>query len=107
VIPIADRHLEYAHKLEAELKDEGIRAEVDTRAERMNPKIRQAQLEKIPYMLVVGDKEIETDTISIRLRSGKQISAQSFDSFKKTIKAAVANKVKDIDDATHQGNLKG
>ena len=107
LIPVADRHLEYAHKLEAELKSEGIRAEVDTRAERMNPKIRQAQLEKIPYMLVVGDKEIETDTISIRLRSGKQISAQSFDSFKETIKAAVANKVKDIDDATHQGNLKG
>ena len=107
LIPVADRHLEYAHKLEAELKSEGIRAEVDTRAERMNPKIRQAQLEKIPYMLVVGDKEIETDTISIRLRSGKQISAQSFDSFKKTIKATVANKVKDIDDATHQGNLKG
>ena len=107
LIPVADRHLEYAHKLEAELKDEGIRAEVDTRAERMNPKIRQAQLEKIPYMLVVGDKEIETDTISIRLRSGKQISAQSFDSFKETINAAVANKVKDIDDATHQGNLKG
>jgi len=107
LIPVADRHLEYAHKLEAELKSEGIRAEVDTRAERMNPKIRQAQLEKIPYMLVVGDKEIETDTISIRLRSGKQISAQSFDSFKETIKAAVANKVKDIDDATHQGSLKG
>ena len=107
LIPVADRHLEYAHKLEAELKSEGIRAEVDTRAERMNPKIRQAQLEKIPYMLVVGDKEIETDTISIRLRSGKQISAQSFDSFKETINAAVANKVKDIDDATHQGNLKG
>ena len=107
VIPVADRHLEYAHKLEAELKSEGIRAEVDARAERINPKIRQAQMEKIPYMLVVGDKEVETDTISIRLRSGKQISAQSFDSFKETIKAAVANKVKDIDDATHQGSLKG
>jgi threonyl-tRNA synthetase len=102
IIPVADRHLEYAHKLEAELKGEGIRAEVDTRAERINPKIRQAQLEKIPYMLVVGDKEIETDTISIRLRSGKQISAQSFDSFKKTIKAAIANKTKDTDDASHQ-----
>jgi threonyl-tRNA synthetase len=102
IIPVADRHLEYAHKLEAELKGEGIRAEVDTRAERINPKIRQAQLEKIPYMLVVGDKEIETDTISIRLRSGKQISAQSFDSFKKTIKAAIANKTKDTDDSSHR-----
>jgi threonyl-tRNA synthetase len=107
IIPVADRHLEYAHKLEDELKGEGIRAEVDTRAERINPKIRQAQLDKIPYMLVVGDKEVETDTISIRLRSGKQISAQSFDSFKKTIRAAIANKAKDTDDASHQGSLKG
>jgi threonyl-tRNA synthetase len=107
IIPVADRHLEYAHKLEAELKDEGIRAEVDTRAERINPKIRQAQLEKIPYMLVVGDREVETDTISIRLRSGKQMTAQSLDSFKKTIKAAIANKVKDTDDSSHQGSLKG
>jgi len=107
IIPVADRHLEYAHKLEAELKDEGIRTEVDTRAERINPKIRQAQLEKIPYMLVVGDREVETDTISIRLRSGKQMTAQSLDSFKKTIKAAIANKVKDTDDSSHQGSLKG
>jgi len=107
VIPVADRHLDYAHKLEAQLKSEGIRAEVDFRAERINPKIRQAQLEKIPYMLVVGDKETATSTVSIRLRSGKQLTAQSFDSFKETIKAAIANKVKDIDDTLHQGSLKG
>jgi len=98
VIPVADRHLDYAHKLEAELKSESIRAEVDARGERINPKIRQAQLEKIPYMLVVGDKEVETDTVSVRLRSGKQIAAQSLNSFKETIKTAIVNKVKDIDD---------
>ena len=98
VIPVADRHLDYAHELEAKLKSEGIRAEVDARGERINQKIRQAQLEKIPYMLVVGDKEVETDTVSVRLRSGKQIAAQSLESFKETIKTATANKVKDIDD---------
>ena len=107
VIPVADRHIDYAHKLEAQLKSEGIRAEVDARAERINPKIRQAQLEKIPYMLVVGDKEVETNTVSVRLRTGKQIAAQSPDSFKETVKTAIANKVKDIDDTTDKGSLKG
>ena len=97
IIPVADRHLEYARKLETELKDEGIRAEVDARAERMNPKIRQAQLEKIPCMLVVGDKEVATATISIRRRSGEQLAAQSFTDFKSQVKAAItgkANKLK-------------
>ena len=106
VIPVADRHLDYAHKLEAELKSEGIRAEVDDRSERINLKIRQAQLEKIPYMLVVGDKEIAASTVSVRLRSGKQITDQSFDSFKGKIKAAIANKVKDVEDTSHQESLK-
>jgi len=93
VIPVADRHLDYAHKLEDKLKAEGIRAEVDARSERINLKIRQAQLDKIPYMLVVGDKEVDTSTVSVRLRSGEQLSDQSFNSFKETIKTAVAKKV--------------
>ena len=96
VIPVADRHLDYAHKLEAELKNETIRAEVDDRSERINLKIRQAQLEKIPYMLVVGDKEVATSTVSIRLRSGEQLTEQSFASFKETLKTAIANKINDI-----------
>ena len=96
VIPVADRHLDYAHKLEAQLKSEGVRAEVDARSERINLKIRQAQLDKIPYMLVVGDKEIADSTVSIRLRSGEQLADQSFDKFRKTIRMAIANKVKDI-----------
>ena len=57
VIPIADRHVEYADKVLQKLKAAGIRAEVDSRGERMNAKIRDAQMQKIPYMLVVGDKE--------------------------------------------------
>jgi len=64
IIPVADRHLDYAHKLEVELKTEGVRAEVDTRSERVNLKIRQAQLEKTPYMLIVGDKEVTGATVS-------------------------------------------
>ena len=96
IIPVADRHLDYAYKLEAELRSEGIRSEVDARSERMNLKIRQAQLDKIPYMLVVGDKEVATATVSVRLRSGEQIASQSFDSFKKTVTTAIADKIKDL-----------
>ena len=96
VIPVADRHLDYAHKLEAQLKNEGVRVEVDARSERINLKIRQAQLDKIPYMLVVGDKEIADSTISIRLRSGEQLADHSFDKFRKTIKMTIANRAKDI-----------
>jgi threonyl-tRNA synthetase len=70
VIPIADRHIEYARKVLGDLKRSGIRAELDERGERMNAKIRDAQLQKIPYMLVVGDKEMQAETVSVRLRSG-------------------------------------
>ena len=70
--------------------------EVDARSERVNLKIRQAQLDKIPYMLVVGDKEVAASTVSVRLRSGEQLTPQYLDSFKKTIKAAIADKVKDL-----------
>jgi len=94
IIPVADRHLDYAHKLEAELKTEGVRAEVDTRSERVNLKIRQAQLEKTPYMLIVGDKEVTGATVSIRLRSGEQMADQTLDSFKDTIRTDIANRGK-------------
>ncbi|MFC2022235.1 threonine--tRNA ligase [Chloroflexota bacterium] len=96
VIPVADRHLDYARKLEAELRNEGMRAKVDARSERVNFKIRQAQLDKIPYMLVVGDKEVAADTVSIRLRSGEQLSSQSLDNFKETVRMAITNRVKDL-----------
>src|SRR5437764_4716310 len=63
IIPIADRHNEYANKVLATLKAAGVRAEVDARSERMNAKVRDAQLQKIPYMLVVGDKEVAGNTV--------------------------------------------
>ena len=96
IIPIADRHLDYAQKLAGELKQEGIRVEVDSRSETVNQKIRQAQLEKIPYMVVVGDKEVEADTVSVRLRSGEKLAPQPFDRFKETVIQTIADKVKDI-----------
>jgi threonyl-tRNA synthetase len=92
IIPIADRHLDYARKLEAGLKNEGIRAEVDARSETVNLKIRRAQLDKIPYMLVVGDKEVQASTVSIRLRSGEKLDSRPFAGFKKGVKAAIASR---------------
>ena len=68
VIPIADRHLEYAEDVKNQLKAGGYRAEVDARGERMNLKIRNAQMQKIPYMLVVGDKELEQGAVAVRHR---------------------------------------
>jgi threonyl-tRNA synthetase len=96
LIPVADRHLEYARKLEAELKSEGVRVEVDARSETVNMKIRQAQLDKIPYMLVVGDREVAEATVSVRLRSGEQLAAMTFDGFKQSINQAIANRDKEL-----------
>jgi threonyl-tRNA synthetase len=96
VIPVADRHLDYARKLGAELKSEGVRVEVDARSETVNLKIRQAQLDKIPYMLVVGDREEAASTVSVRLRSGEKLAPQPFDSFKQSIKEAIANRDKEL-----------
>ena len=77
VIPIADRHIEYAQKIANELRTEGIRVEVDARGERMNLKIREAQVQKIPYMLIVGDKELKEGTVSVRQRDGNELNGLS------------------------------
>lgn len=82
VIPIADRHIDYARKVEKELRAEGLRVKVDARSERMNAKIRQAQLEKVPYMLVVGNKEEESSSVSVRLRSGQDMGSKTVADFK-------------------------
>ena len=96
VIPVADRHNEYANKVEAELKKKDIRVKVDDRSERMNLKIRQAQLEKIPYMVVLGDKEVETASVAVRLRSGEQLPAQSLESFIESVSRLIASRSKDL-----------
>ena len=75
IIPIAERHAEYANQVEARLKEAGIRAHSDLRNERMNAKIRDAQMQKVPYMLVVGDREAEAGAAAVRLRSGEDLKA--------------------------------
>ncbi|MBA7476314.1 Threonine--tRNA ligase [subsurface metagenome] len=92
VIPISDRHLDYAQKVAAELQAEGLRTQVDVRPDRMNLKIRQAQLQKIPYMLIVGDKEVASAGVSVRLRSGEDLGSQTLDTFKEMAREAIAQK---------------
>ena len=75
VIPIADRHVEYADSVRAQLTAAGLRAQTDGRSERMNAKIREAQLQKIPYMLVVGDREATAGAAAVRLRTGENLGA--------------------------------
>ena len=75
VIPIADRHQPYADEVAKTLREAGFRVEVDARSERMNAKIRHAQLQKIPYMLVAGDREAEAGTVAVRVRTGEDLGA--------------------------------
>jgi threonyl-tRNA synthetase len=81
VIPIADRHNEYAAHVAARLRQAGLRAALDDTDERMNAKIRRAQLQKVPYMLVVGDREVAGSTVSVRVRTGEDLGAMSVESF--------------------------
>jgi threonyl-tRNA synthetase len=75
IIPIADRHVDYASKMARELKQAGVRVKFDDRPERMNAKIRDAQKQKVPYMLIVGDAEVEQGKMALRLRSGEDLGA--------------------------------
>jgi threonyl-tRNA synthetase len=77
VIPIADRHVPYAQEVAAQLKAVRLRVEVDSRSERMNAKIRDAQLRKLPYMLVVGDREAAAQAAALRVRGGTDLGAMS------------------------------
>jgi len=81
VIPIADRHVEYAQQVGAQLRKAGLRTSVDERSERMNAKIRDAQKQKVPYMLVVGDQEQENGQVALRLRSGENPGPMALDAF--------------------------
>lgn len=91
LLPIADRHLDYLYDVKKALEAKGIRCEIDDRSEKIGFKIRQAQLEKVPYMLLAGDKDIENNTVSLRTRSGGDKGAMSLDEF-------VDKLLKEVDD---------
>lgn len=94
LLPIADRHIDYVRQLQEKLEEAGIRCELDDRSEKIGFKIRSAQLEKIPYMLVVGDKDIEAGTVAVRSRKNGDEGASTIDEFIERIQKEVAEKAK-------------
>ena len=94
VLPISDKHLEYGEKVYAALKDAGIRVEIDTRAEKIGYKIREAQMQKIPYMLVVGAKEEEEGKVSVRSRFAGDEGQKCLKDFLCDLKKEISGKVR-------------
>ena len=92
ILPVTDRAIDYAKELSASLDAQGFRVEVDERNEKIGKKIREATMEKVPYMLVVGDRDMENQTVSVRLRSGEDLGAMSMEEFAALLKKAVDEK---------------
>ncbi len=95
VLPVTDRAHEYAKNVEAQLKAAGIRAEGDYRSEKLGYKIREHQLKKVPYMLVVGDRDMENGTVSVRTRGGEDLGAMSAEEFIAKVLVEIATKHRD------------
>jgi threonyl-tRNA synthetase len=89
VLPITDRHVEYARKVHQRLEAAGIRSHLDDRNEKVNLKIREAQLQKVPYMLVIGDREVESDSVGVRHRKHADMGAKPVDQFIQEVRALV------------------
>jgi threonyl-tRNA synthetase len=92
MIPIADRHTPYCEQVAGQLKAAGLRVQVDARSERMSAKIRDAQLQKIPYMLVAGDREAEAGNVAVRLRTEEDLGAMPVENFLEIAQAAIDEK---------------
>ena len=92
ILPISEKHLEYARSVMEKLKNENIRVEIDERSETLGAKIRDAQMEKVSYMAIVGDKEIENQSISVRARAGKDLGSQKIEDFTSNIKVEIGEK---------------
>jgi threonyl-tRNA synthetase len=90
LIPIADRHNEYAYGVAQRLQEAGLHAEVDSRSERMQAKIRDAQLQKTPYMLIAGDRDIAAGAVSVRTRNGLDLGAMHVDELIERLRVEVA-----------------
>ena len=93
ILPVTDRALDYAKELSDALDGQGFRVEVDDRNEKIGKKIREATLEKVPYMIVVGDRDMEKKTVSVRTRAGEDLGAMSLENFSAKLKEVVDSKV--------------
>ncbi|WP_408007154.1 threonine--tRNA ligase [Pseudalkalibacillus sp. A8] len=89
IIPVSGVHMDYAYKVQEELKSNGFRVEVDSREEKIGYKIREAQMQKVPYMLVVGDQEIESNAVNVRKYGEQDSETVSLESFKESLKAEI------------------
>lgn len=96
IVTIADRHSEYANLLKDEMLQKGFRADVDDRSERLPAKVRDAEMEKVPYILIVGDKEVETRCVSVRPQGKKDLGMMSFDNFVEMARREIDTKGKAI-----------
>ena len=96
VLPVTERAHDYAAKIAAQLDAAGIRVENDLRSEKLGYKIREAQMQKIPYMLVVGDRDMENGTVSVRTRQGEDLGAMSLDAFVAKCQSEIASKSRDV-----------
>ena len=89
ILPISEKHVEYAEKLSKQMRNDYVRVEVDDRSEKIGYKIRQAQMAKVPYMLVVGDKEVEEGTVNVRKHGGDELGSVPFEQFFNDIKGQI------------------
>ena len=94
-LPVTDRAVDYCKEQAAKLTAQGYRVTVDTRSEKIGKKIRDAQMEKIPYMLIVGDKEVENGVVAVRARKGGDLGTMTLDAFEQKINEEVASKTLD------------
>ena len=94
-LPITDRAADYCTQQAEELRKQGFRVEVDSRNEKVGKKIREATLEKIPFMLVVGDRDMEAGTVSVRTRKGEDLGAMSLNDFAAKLHEVVDSKSRD------------
>jgi threonyl-tRNA synthetase len=92
MIPIAERHTEYAEKVAAQLRAAGVRVEVDARNEKMNAKIREHAMQKVPFLLVVGDKEAEANKVNVRTRGKEKTEDMGTADFVEKIKKLIVEK---------------
>lgn len=96
ILPITDNQLKYAKELEQKLKEERIRVQLDERSEKLGAKIRDAQNMKVPYMLVIGDKEKESEKVAVRLRTGEDLGQMSIKAFFERVKEKITSKALDL-----------
>ena len=96
VLPVTERAHEYAAQVAAKLEEAGVRVESDLRSEKLGYKIREAQMQKVPYMLVVGDRDMENGTVSVRTRKGEDLGAMTADAFLTKCQAEIASKSKEV-----------